>query len=77
MGEVKRIFLQREWMVERTGVIEEVELDNGAIRYRVAVRDVGRDRPFVVKWFNDPTPAADFLDNVQAGNHARDARKEI
>lgn len=69
MGEVTRILIERQWPVTRIGVLEEVQLDNGAIRFRAAVRDSGREHPFLVRWFNDPTPAADFLDKVENGNY--------
>lgn len=64
-----RVMIQREWPVTRIGTLEEVELDNGAIRFRTSIRDHGREQPFLVRWFNDPTPAADFLDKVEGGNY--------
>jgi len=48
--------------------VEEVVKEDGSIRFRTSVQDAGRDQPFLVRWFNDPTPAADFLDKVEAGN---------
>jgi hypothetical protein len=56
-------------------MLEEVQLDNGAVRFRTSIRDVGRDQPFLVRWFNDPTPAADFLEKVEMGNYSPDERK--
>jgi len=75
MGDTVRVMVQREWEVTRIGTLEEVLLDNGAIRFRTAIRDSGRDQPFLVRWFNDPVPAADFLDKVEAGNYIPDDRK--
>jgi hypothetical protein len=74
MGDTTRVMIQRTWKVERIGTLEEVLLDNGAIRFRASIRDSGRDNPFLVRWFNDPTPAADFIDKVENGNYAEEKR---
>ena len=76
MGDVTRIIIERTWPVQRIGTLEEVQLDNGAIRFRAAVRDEGRDKPFLVRWFNDPSPAADFLEKVEAGNYVTPEREK-
>lgn len=54
------------WTVQRHGTVTEVQLDNGAIRYHVEIWDENR-KPFLSRWFNDPVPAADFLEKVKAG----------
>jgi hypothetical protein len=46
--------------------MEEVQLDNGAVRFRVSINDEGRP-PFLTRWFNDLVPAADFIEKVQGG----------
>jgi hypothetical protein len=66
--------IQRTWKVERIGMLEEVQLDNGAIRFRASIRDSGRENAFLVRWFNDPTPAADFIDKVENGNYSEEKR---
>jgi hypothetical protein len=57
--EVREI-VARGWTVERHAVIDEVQLKNGVLRFRVRVADSGRE-PFLTRWFNDPRPAEDFL----------------
>lgn len=66
MGEVKALLREETWQVTRIGVLEEVELDNGGIRFRVQIRDENR-LPFMSKWFNDPVPASDFLERFRDG----------
>lgn len=60
--------LQRiTWPVQRTAVLDEVEMPNGKIRFRVRVSDEGR-LPFTSRWFNDPGPASDFIDHMIDGS---------
>jgi len=74
MGEVKALLSKATWTVERTALLEEVILDNEAVRFRVQVSDEGR-RPFISRWFNDPVPAADFIDKIKGGHfNAEDDR---
>lgn len=68
MADKVTTMIRRSWPVTRVGVVEEVVKEDGSIRFRTSVQDAGRDQPFLVRWFNDPTPAADFLDKVEAGN---------
>jgi len=65
-GEVRELLKEERWLVERTARLEEVELDNGGIRFRVHVSDEGRP-PFISRWFNDPVPAADFIEKMKTG----------
>jgi len=55
------------WLVRRTAILEEVEMDNGAVRFRVHVSDENRP-PFISRWFNDPVPASDFIERMQGGH---------
>ena len=68
MGDVVRVLKEETWSVARTAIMEEVELDNGAVRFRVQIADEGRP-PFISRWFNDPVPAADFIEKVQGGRY--------
>lgn len=63
-GILKVTSMKKEsWKIQRFGHLDEVEMSNGSMRFRVTVWDEGRD-PFIVQWFNDPTPAADFLERL-------------
>jgi hypothetical protein len=54
------------WRVQRFASLHEVvNLASGKIRYKVTVWDEGRP-PFLVQWFNDPTPASDFIDQLRS-----------
>lgn len=75
MSEVAKVMIARQWPVTRIGVLEEVQFENGSVRFRTSIRDSGRDLPFLVRWFNDPTPAADFLDKVEAGNFVPEMKR--
>lgn len=58
------------WYVRRHAIMDEVEeetADGVRIRFRVKIWDDGRD-PFITQWFNDPTPARDFMDRVKYEN---------
>lgn len=68
--EIIGLTAQRTWHVKRHGEVREVRRSSdNALRYQVRVWDEGRP-PFLHKWFNDPVPAADFLDNlVNAGEN--------
>lgn len=63
MGRVTRIVKAEKWWVQRIATVTEVELTNGQIRFNVLLQDVGR-KPFVSRWFNDPSPAYDFLESL-------------
>jgi hypothetical protein len=56
------------WQVTRIASLDEVQMDNGGIRYRVQVADLGR-RPFLSRWFNDIVPASDFLEKLKGGDN--------
>jgi hypothetical protein len=56
--------------------MEEVVKEDGSIRFRTSIQDAGRDQPFLVRWFNDPAPAADFLEKVELGNYPITDRPE-
>lgn len=64
-GTVSKVHVlrQEKWKIERHGQLDEVEMANGSLRFRVTVWDAGRE-PFIVQWFNDPVPAADFLERL-------------
>lgn len=64
MAEGKEILTESTWMVARTGMIQEYHFWNGEIKWRVTVWDEGR-KPFISKWFNSPSSAADFLEKVR------------
>ena len=73
--------MTRTWMVERTGWVDEVEMEVGepgnrhnVIRYNALVADGGR-RPFISRWFNDPVPASDFVESIMTGYDPREERK--
>lgn len=68
------LFTEESWLVERTASIHEVEMDNGAIKFRVQVRD-GNRAPFISRWFNDPVPAADFVEKMKTGFDPRSDRQ--
>ena len=55
---------KEEWKIRRFGTMDEIEMVSGSMRFRITVWDEGRD-PFIVQWFNDPVPAADFLERLQ------------
>lgn len=61
------------WPVQRFGAIKEVKLNNGAIRFHVEIWDQDR-KPFLTRWFNDPVPAEDFLEQVKNGFDPRTQR---
>lgn len=54
-----------QWLVRRHARVDEVVRIDGKIRYRVSVWDEGR-QPFLTQWFNDPVPANDFVENLEA-----------
>lgn len=75
----EKIF-ERTWTVERTGWVDEVEQEVGppdnrrkVLRYQAQFSDNGRP-PFLRAWFNDPTPAADFVDKIKTGYDPREER---
>ena len=68
---VKVITVTR-WQVEREARLEEVSRPGRNPRYRVVLADIGR-APFLQKWFNDLTPASDFIDRVKSGYDPREA----
>jgi hypothetical protein len=63
---VGRLLVESDWNVRRFGSVDELAV-KGEVRYRVRIWDAGRT-PFLVKWFNDPAPAADFLERVEDEN---------
>lgn len=63
MGKALREVANESWFVQRHGLVEEMVLEGGVLRFRVTVWDDGR-APFLVQWFNDVTPAVDFLDKL-------------
>lgn len=69
MADQTKVLIERRWPVTRVGTVEEVIKEDGSIRFRTSILDLGREQPFLVRWFNDPTPAADFLDKVEGGNY--------
>lgn len=62
-GDVLRQIRSDDWFVRRHGIVEEVIVVGGALRFRVTVWDDGR-APFLVQWFNDVAPAVDFLEKL-------------
>ena len=68
MGDIVRLMKEETWVVARTATLEEVQLSNGQVRFRVQIADEGRP-PFISRWFNDPVPAADFIEKVQGGHY--------
>jgi hypothetical protein len=75
--EVNREVIQElTWYSKRKGTLEEVAMADGSIRYRVQIQDMGRD-PFITQWFNDPAPAASFLERVQEENEKHHNIKEV
>lgn len=71
---------QKDWFVRRHAVLDEVEeetVDGIRIRFRVKIWDDGRD-PFITQWFNDSTPAEDFMDRVKMENERyHNIRQEV
>jgi len=66
MSEDVRNILSKSWSVKRTAVLDEVTVGNRELRFRVQVSDEGR-RPFMSRWFNDPSPAHDFIERIISG----------
>lgn len=60
---------RKKWYVLREGTIEAVTFVSGTVRFRVKIGDAGRE-PFISQWFNDLTPAEDFLERVKEENEA-------
>ncbi len=60
-----KTIISASWLVKRKGIIEEMPdpANSTIIKWRVRVWDEGRE-PFITQWFNDPTPAEDFLERV-------------
>jgi len=71
-GERITVLDTQQWAVEREARLEEVRKPGRNIRYRVVLADVGR-KPFLTKWFNDLSPASDFIDRVKNGLDPREA----
>jgi hypothetical protein len=67
-----KLILVEHWPVDREARLEEVSSPGKSPRYRVVLADVGR-APFLQKWFNDLTPASDFIDRVKTGYDPREA----
>jgi hypothetical protein len=64
---------EQKWLVNRTGWVEEVHESGGKIKYHAQVKDENREA-FIGRWFNDPTPAADFIDKVRSGYDPREEK---
>ncbi len=62
-GEVVDTIVERQWLVKRYGSVKEVLHDGNRLKYKVEIWDEGRN-PFLVRWFNDPVAAADFVENL-------------
>lgn len=68
--EVSRTTLEHKmWKVERFGMLDEVVMEEGDIRYHVQVQDMGRP-PFLSHWYNEEAPARDFLNKVLSNAQA-------
>ena len=63
-----RVLKEETWVVARTAILTEVQMEGGAIRFHVSINDEGRP-PFISRWFNDPVPAAGFIEKVQGGKY--------
>lgn len=75
---VRETILEHNWTVQREARLELMEKENGKLVYRVQVRDEGRPQPFVTRWFNDLTPAADFIEGMEAQDvSSEDSAKPI
>lgn len=61
------VILETSWNVKRFGRIDEVDVGNGNIRFRVKIWDAGRNA-FLTQWFNDIAPASDFLEGIKEEN---------
>lgn len=67
MAELKREeFFSKHQIVVRFYQVDEVTKPDGKIVYHVQVWDEGR-KPFLSKWWNDPTPAMDFVESLMNG----------
>jgi hypothetical protein len=62
-GEVLDTIVEKQWFVKRFGSVKEVQTEGNRLKYKVEVWDEGRN-PFLIRWFNDPVAAADFLENL-------------
>ena len=63
---IREVLNQDNWPIQRYAILEEVEMDNGKIRYHIQIGDnIPGRKPFIDKWFNDIVPARDFYDRVK------------
>lgn len=67
IGETRTTLLTEQWLVLRTGRLEEVVQDTGRIVYRVKVWDDEREA-FITQTFNDEGVARSFLERLKAEN---------
>jgi hypothetical protein len=62
-GDPLDIIFKADWNVPRHGTVTEFRRADDELRYKVEIWDEGRS-PFLVRWFNDPTSAADFVERL-------------
>jgi hypothetical protein len=55
---------EREWQQPRIGIVYEVEMGDGRLKYNIQVTDVGRPAPFIDQFFSSEEAARVLLDKV-------------
>ena len=79
-NEVSRTIIVEElWQQPRKGIIYEVEMDDGRLKYNVQVTDVGREAPFIDQYLSKEEGARGLLKKViqqAGGNEVRSTTSE-
>jgi hypothetical protein len=64
--EVQRVSIEeRKWQQPRVGRIDQVEMEDGRLKYNIQVTDVGRPTPFIDQYFSSEEAAIGLLDKVE------------
>jgi hypothetical protein len=59
----KRLIRSERWMIPRVAEVYEVTLPDGRIKYKLEVRDEGREKRFIQRIFGRRENLEDFLEN--------------
>lgn len=74
--EVERVNIaSRTWQQPRVGTIDQVEMEDGRLKYNVQVTDVGRPTPFIDQYFSNEDAAVGLLDKVEKQSGGEEERE--
>lgn len=72
------IIEEQRWQQEREGIIYQIEMDDGRLKYNVQIKDVGRPAPFIDQVFSHEESARGLLERVieQSGGNDQEDTEE-